>query len=142
MQTNQRMLVVRAALLAGAFVIYAGVGPALVQGENSLTGIWRGTYVTQDEVVSNGYLDITEHADGALSGKWGNGPRGALTIEQGERVTADTFQWEAPSPAHVRGRYRVRATLRGKTLQLDVTYTWRVDGKIKGLTAVSALNRE
>ncbi len=139
---------------AVACTLCAGVGAALAtpdaapprddgdSAENSLTGIWRGTFVTQHDVASDGYLDITEHADGSLSGKWGNDPRGALTIEHGECVTKDIFQWEAPSQANEKGRYRVRATLSGKTLQLDVTYTWREKGKVKGLTAVSTLTRK
>ena len=110
--------------------------------ESSLTGVWRGTFVTQNAVVSDGYLNITEHADGSLSGKWGNGPRGALSIEYGERVTENVAQWEAASAANEEGRYRIRATLNGKSLRLDVTYTWREKGKIKGLTAVSMLTRK
>ncbi len=110
--------------------------------ENSITGIWLGKFVTEKEVVSAGYLNITQHADGSLSGKWGNSPRSVLTIERGECVKNDVFQWEAASKANKNGRYRVRATLRGKTLFLDVTYTWRENGKIKGLTAASSLTKK
>ncbi len=123
MQTSRLIQFVRAASLILAFVLFAGVGAALAatdtslrmghdhSAENSLTGIWRGTFVTQNDVASNGYLDITEHADGSLSGKWGNDARGALTIEHGECVTKDIFQWEAPSQANEKGRYRVRAAV-------------------------------
>jgi hypothetical protein len=108
----------------------------------TLTGIWEGTYTNEGGDVSKGYLDITENADGTLSGKWGNDPEAALKIENGERVTKHVFQWEASSEANEKGRYRCRATLKGKTLELDITYTWREDGKVKGTTATSALTRK
>lgn len=109
----------------------------------SLTGIWQGTfYANQNGAVSKAYLNITEHADGSLSGRWGNSPNGALKIEYGERVTEGVFQWEASSEANEQGRYRVRANLKGKTLQLDITYTWREAGKVKGLTAASMLTKK
>lgn len=110
--------------------------------DDSLTGIWRGTYVNQNDIPSKGYLDITEHADGTLSGKWGNGPRSALAIKHGERVTSDMFQWEASSSENEKGYYRIRATIKENTMQLDITYTWRENGTVKGLTAYSLLTRE
>ncbi len=114
---------------------------ATAHAADPLTGIWHGTYVNDDDVPSDAYLEVTENADGSLSGRWGNGPNGALVIEHGERVTKSVFQWEAASEAHQDGRYRIRARLIDGTLHLDVTYTWRQDGKINGQTAVSTLSR-
>ena len=116
--------------------------PAHIEGGTGpLTGVWWGTFINQQGSVSRGYLNVTENADGTLSGQWGNAPKGCLTIEQGERVTEGTYQWEAPSQANEQGRYRVRAEMKENMLQLTITYTWREDGRVKGLTATSALAR-
>lgn len=109
---------------------------------NSLTGIWKGSFVNDRDVLSNAYLNITENADGTLTGKWGNSAPGVLVIENGERVNDELVQWEAASVQHKDGRYRVRATLKKGELNLDVTYTWRENSKVKGLTAVSTLTRK
>ena len=113
------------------------------QSSDTLSGVWQGDYfVNPTEVRSDGYLNITEHPDGSLTGWWGNSPRSVLKIESGERVTERIFQWEASSAANELGRYRVRAERKGETLELDVIYTWREAGQIKGLTASSLLTRK
>lgn len=109
--------------------------------KKELTGIWGGTFITQHDVESVGYLNITEHANGSLTGQWGNSPNSALRIENGERVTENVVQWEASSKANQQGRYRVLATVKGYTMELKVTYTWREASNVKGLTAFSVLTR-
>jgi hypothetical protein len=108
-----------------------------------VTGVWTGRYTNHDNGQSgDAYLDITEHADGTLTGKWGTDENTAVKIEHGERVTADLLQWEAVTEEKHQPRYRVRATLKGKTLELACTVTWREDGKVKGNTANSILTRK
>jgi hypothetical protein len=119
--------------------------PAEKQPEkkNSLTGVWKGTYTNHTNGLSGGaYLDVTEHPDGTITGKWGSDAESANKIERGERVTAQVLHWEMESKEEGKPVYRVRATQKDKALVLDITVTWREDGKVKGATATSVLTRE
>jgi hypothetical protein len=84
------------------------------------------------------FLSATEHPDGSLTGKWGD-PKDPLTIEKGERVTANVLQWESPSGL---GRYRVRCTQKGKSLVIDWCYTSVEEFKVRGHTGTSILVRK
>jgi hypothetical protein len=105
--------------------------------------VWTDRYTNHDTGQSgDAYLDITEHTDGTRTGKWGTDENTAAKIEHGERVTADLLQWEAVTEEKHQPRYRVRVTLKGKTLELACTVTCREDGKVKGNTANSILTRK
>jgi hypothetical protein len=61
-----------------------------------------------------------------------------LTIESGERVTADVLQWSSPFKD---GAYHVRCVQKGKSLVIDWTYTSRESGSVKGNTGTIILVR-
>jgi hypothetical protein len=62
-----------------------------------------------------------------------------VTIEKGERVTADVLQWEGSDG---KGHYRARCTQKGKSLVIDWTYTYKDGGKVKGDTGTMILVRK
>jgi hypothetical protein len=132
---QQRLMLLWAVLLAG----FLFPGQTVAQ-EKKIAGKYAGIYVNKDGQKSDAILTIEEKEDGTLTGKWGN-PDSELTIENGERVTADLLQWEAVHEA-TKGRYRVRCTVKGNALVLDVTLTWKEDGKVKGATGTSVLVKE
>lgn len=102
-----------------------------------ISGVWTGAGMNSDgEYSSAGELVITEREGGTLQGEWG-APR-HLTIEQGERVTADVLQWTSP---YKNGTYHARCVQKGKSLVIDWTYTSREAGSTKGNTGTIVLVR-
>jgi hypothetical protein len=100
-----------------------------------ISGTWTGAGINSDgEYSSAGELVVTERPDGQLEGEWG-APR-LLTIERGERVTPDLFQW---SSLYKDGTYQARCVRKGKSLVIDWTYTFSEAGQTKGNTGTIVL---
>jgi hypothetical protein len=90
--------------------------------KTSISGRWTGYGVNSLGQQSPGEMVITEEPDGTLTGKWGAPMH--LTIENGERLTEDTLQWQG---SNGQGTYRARCAQRGNSLVIDWTYA--EDGK-------------
>lgn len=102
-----------------------------------VTGRWTGKSANEKE-QSGGFVDIKENADGTLTGKWGS-KGNVMTIEKGERVTADVLRWESTFEG---GRWVVQAKVDGSSMVLDYSSTHKENGKIKGGVARSVLTRK
>jgi hypothetical protein len=101
--------------------------------KTSITGRWTGYGVNSLGQQSPGEMVITEEPDGTLTGKWGAPMH--LTIENGERLTEDTLQWEG---SNGQGTYRARCAQRGNSLVIDWTYAEERKGPSQTGTIVYA----
>jgi hypothetical protein len=108
-----------------------------VAQERGISGKWSGTGVNHLD-KSDAFLEVAENEDGTLTGKWGS-TGNELKIEKGERVTADVLRWESSTETH---RWCVNAKVNGKSLVLEVTCTWKEDGKVKGGVGTVVLTKD
>jgi Concanavalin A-like lectin/glucanases superfamily len=83
-----------------------------------VTGKWHGKSVSA-EVMSDTFLDITEHEDGTLTGMWGCRGVCEVKIEKGERLTAELLRWESTTPGAT--PWHVVARVDGKTMVIERT---------------------
>jgi hypothetical protein len=103
-----------------------------------ISGKWSGMGVNSDGNKGTASLLVEEHQDGTLTGKWG-AAGSEMTIENGERVTAQVLHWECSTGIY---RYRVRCTMEGQALVITYTLTWTEEGKVNGHTGTGVLVRE
>ncbi len=103
-----------------------------------ISGKWAGTGVNDGGGQFAEPLEITEHEDGTLTGTGNGAPGKEMKILNGERVMAGLYQWEYATKTH---RWRVRGTVKGKSLVLDYTCTWKEDGKVKGGTGTIVMTK-
>src|SRR5262245_24670302 len=102
------------AVLLGALLVLCAspLGQAADEEAIGISGKWTGGgHNSNGDYSAEGELEVKEHKDGTVTGEWG-APR-HLTIEKGERVTADLLQWESSDK---KGVYRARCTQKGKAL--------------------------
>ena len=83
-----------------------------------VTGKWNGKSVSA-EVMSDTFLDITEHEDGTLTGMWGCRGVCEVKIEKGERLTAELLRWESTAPGAT--AWHVVARVDGKSMVIERT---------------------
>jgi hypothetical protein len=128
-------------LILGALLVFSSsVASQAAEEPVGISGEWTGTAANSEGGYHNKeVLNIKEHADGTLTGKWGPSDR-LWTIEKGERVTATLVQWEGSDKAG--GYYRVRCTQKGTFLLAEWTFTQKVEGKVKGHAGASIFVRK
>ncbi len=95
--------------------VVCGVAPKPPLG---VTGKWHGKSVNA-EVMSDTFLDITEHEDGTLTGMWGCRGVCEVKIEKGERLSAELLRWESTTPGAT--PWHVVARVDGKSMVLERT---------------------
>ena len=83
-----------------------------------VSGKWHGKSVSA-EVMSDTFLDITEHEDGTLTGMWGCPGVCEVKIEKGERLTAELLRWESTTPGAT--PWHVVARVDGKSMVIERT---------------------
>lgn len=106
-----------------------------------VTGKWHGKSVSA-EVMSDTFLDITEHEDGTLTGMWGSRSVCEVEIEKGERLTAELLRWESTTPGAT--PWKVVARVDGKSMVIERTggALPTTDRKRHGNLGTSVLIRE